>query len=55
MFVTDNASVFTFFAEVCYSGDPFAMLIRERRGAVVKEVSHEQGHTAPYAGYLDGR
>ena len=51
MFVTDNASVFTFFAEVCYSGDPFSVLIREKRGVDVKEVPRGQGHTAPYAGY----
>ena len=29
MFVNDNSSMFAFFGEVCYNGDPFATLIPE--------------------------
>lgn len=43
MFVTEDASAFAFFAEVCYSGDPFATLIRETRKGVVKEVPRGNG------------
>ena len=49
MFVTDNASVFTFFNEVCYSGDPFETLIRETRGTETKTVKRGEGMTAPYS------
>jgi hypothetical protein len=50
MFVNDNASVFAFFAEVCYSGDPFAVRIKETRGTETKTVGHDQGNTLPYSG-----
>ncbi len=53
MFVTDNSSVFTFFSEVCYNGDPFATLIRETRNGSVKTVSRGEGATAPYISHLD--
>ncbi len=50
MFVNDNASVFAFFSEVCYSGDPFATLIRETREGITKEVKMGAGAVAPYIG-----
>ena len=50
MFVTEDASAFAFFAEVCYTGDPFAVLIRETRKGVVKEVKRGAGTVTPYAG-----
>ena len=50
MFVTDAASVFAFFGEVCYSGDPFQTLIRETRGAETRAVRRGEGSTAPYIG-----
>ncbi|MFO0912510.1 MAG: glycosyl hydrolase family 28-related protein [Pirellulales bacterium] len=50
MFVNEDSSVFTFFNEVCYNNDPFAVLIRERRGTEVREVRAGHGSTAPYAG-----
>ena len=53
MFVTDNSSVFTFFNEICYSGDPFATLIRETRLQKVKSVMRGEGTTAPYATRFD--
>ena len=50
MFVNDKASVFAFFAEVCYSDDPFAVRIKETRGTETKTVGHDQGNTLPYSG-----
>ncbi len=52
MFVNDGASVWAFFAEVCYSGDPFAALIRETRHGQTRTVKKGEGLTVPYAGYL---
>ena len=51
MFVNDNSSVWAFFAEVCYSGEPFESLIRETRGSETKEVKCDEGNTTPYSGY----
>ena len=50
MFVNTDSSVWAFFAEVCYSGDPFAVRVQETRGGETKNVSNGDGHTAPYAG-----
>ena len=50
MFVNDRSSVFTFFAEVCYSGDPFAVRIQETRGGETKSVGKDEGGTLPYSG-----
>ncbi len=49
MFVTDNASVFTFFNEVCFNGDPFETLIRETQGQSQATVKRGEGSTAPYS------
>ena len=53
MFVTDNSSVFTFFNEVCYSGDPFQTLIQETRGKTTKIVKRDEGWIAPYVSRPD--
>ena len=50
MFVNDGSSVFAFFAEVCYSGDPFAVRIQETRAGETKSVGKDDGHTLPYSG-----
>jgi len=50
MFVNTDSSVWAFFGEVCYSGDPFATLVRETRGAETREVKRGIGGTIPYAG-----
>lgn len=50
MFVTEDAAVFAFFSEVCYTGDPFAVLIRESREGVTREVKRGAGAVAPYVG-----
>ena len=52
MFVTDNSSVFTFFNEVCFNGDPYATLIHEVRNGAVVTVKRGEGTTAPYASRL---
>ncbi len=49
MFVTKNASVFMFFNEVCYNGDPFLNLIEETQGLESKLLGREGNHTAPYS------
>jgi hypothetical protein len=48
MFVTNNSSVFSFFNEVCFNGDPFAVLIQETRGKATATIKREEGTTAPY-------
>ncbi|MBY0455750.1 MAG: glycoside hydrolase family 55 protein [Gemmataceae bacterium] len=50
MFVNEDASVFAFFSEVCYTGDPFALLIRETRKGATKEVKRGDGTVTPYVG-----
>jgi len=48
MFVTTDSSVFAFFGEICFSGDPFQTLIKETRQGKTETVGRGQGHTAPY-------
>jgi hypothetical protein len=48
MFVTEDAAVFAFFNEVCFSGDPFAVLIRESRGGTTQVIGPKDGSVAPY-------
>ena len=51
MFMNEDSSVWAFFAEVCYSGEPFESLIRETRGSETKEVKRGECNTTPYSGY----
>lgn len=51
MFVTTNASVYAFFGEVCYNGDPYATLIQETRGTQTKQIKRGEGLTLPYSGH----
>lgn len=51
MFVNDDSSVFAFFGEVCYSGDPFLTLIQATRGSQTQVVRRGEGGTTPYAGW----
>jgi hypothetical protein len=53
MFVTDHSSVFTFFGEVCFNGEPFETLIRETRSQAAATVKRGEGTTAPYVSRLD--
>lgn len=48
MFVTDHSSIFAFFNEVCFSGDPFANVIKETRGGATKILTRDDGDTRPY-------
>ena len=48
MFVTENASVFAYFGEVCFNGDPFSVIIRESRGTQTKNIKAGDGSTMPY-------
>ena len=48
MFVTENASVFAYFGEVCFNGDPFSLIIRESRGTQTKTIKAGDGSTLPY-------
>jgi hypothetical protein len=50
MFVNTESSVFAFFGEICFSGDPFAVKIHETRAGSTKSVSKDEGHTLPYSG-----
>ena len=48
MFVTENASAFVFFNEICFSGDPFTSLIQETRGDVTRTIKRGEGTILPY-------
>jgi len=50
MFVNENASVWTYFTERCYNGDPFTTLIRETRDGEPREVKAGDASTTPYSG-----
>ena len=50
MFVNEDSSVFAYFSEVCYNGDPFATLVRESRGAQTKMIKRGEGSSLPYVG-----
>jgi hypothetical protein len=49
MFRTENASVFAVFHEVCYSGDPFSVLVEEKQGDVARTVKPVDSGLSPYA------
>lgn len=55
MFVNLNSSVWAFFGEVCYTGDPFEVLIQETRGKETKTIRRGEGDTLPYIGLPQGR
>jgi hypothetical protein len=48
MYVNDNSSMFVYFAEVCFNGDPFETLIKEIRNNQTKTVKRGEGSVAPY-------
>ncbi len=50
MFVNKDSSVWAFFGEICFNGDPYRTLVRESRGMITKEISKGQGSTTPYSG-----
>ena len=40
MLVTEGSDLSASFCEVCFTGDPFAMVAREQRGDEVRELEH---------------
>jgi hypothetical protein len=54
MFLTEDSSVFAFFNEVCFNGDPYQALIQETQGGTTKIVKKGEGWIAPYAGGSGG-
>jgi hypothetical protein len=48
MMVNTNSTVWAFFNEVCYNGDPFAVRVSETRGTETRTLRREEGHTLPY-------
>lgn len=48
MFVTRDSSVFAWFREICYSGEPFEVLVEEHRGDETRTVRRDEGQTVPY-------
>ncbi len=50
MFVNEDSSVWAYFSERCYTGDPFATLVRETRDGQVRELKPGEATTAPYSG-----
>lgn len=55
MFVTGDSSVFAFFNEVCFNGDPFETLISETRNQQSKTVKRGEGGTTPYVAMPESR
>lgn len=55
MYVNSDSSVWAFFGEVCYNGDPFAVRVVETRGTETRSIGNNEGHTAPYSGCMQGR
>lgn len=51
MFVNRDSSVYAWFAEVCFNGDPFKILIQEVRAGESRSVPRGKGGTIPYAGW----
>ena len=51
MFVNEDSSVWTFFGETCFNGDPFAAIIRETRGGETKTLGKDEASAVPYSGY----
>lgn len=50
MFVNTDSSVWAFFSEVCYNGDPFVVRVSETHGTETRILGGDDGHTAPYSG-----
>jgi hypothetical protein len=47
--------VWAFFGEVCYNGDPYAVMIRETRGRDTKEVKRADAPFVSYSGVPTGK
>lgn len=51
MFVNDDSSVFAYFGEVCFNGDPFQVKVKELRGTETRILRKDDSHTVPYSGH----
>ena len=51
MFVNDDSSMWAFFGEVCFNGDPFETIIKETRSGETKTLGKGDGQTLPYSGF----
>lgn len=51
MLVNDDSSVWTFFGETCFNGDPSTTVIKETRRGATKTLGREQANALPYSGY----
>jgi hypothetical protein len=50
MFINRDSSIFAFFGEVCFNGNPFTTLVQETRGTETRTLHRTNGHTIPYLG-----
>lgn len=50
MFVNRDSTVWAFFGEVCFNGDPFAVRVEESRGTETRTVGKNDPHTVLYSG-----
>lgn len=48
MLVTEDASVFAFFGEVCFTGNPFQVIVKERRQGQERSIIRGEGESLPY-------
>ena len=55
MFRTEDSTVFAFFNEVCYSGDPFQVFVEETQGKLSKTIRPKDGGLSPYVTKPDGK
>jgi len=50
MFVNESSSVWAWFGEVCFNGDPFTTLVRETREGETRTIRRGGGNCFPYSG-----
>lgn len=48
MFVTQDASLFAYFHEVCFNGDPFLHIVQETQRGRSRTLTRADAHTTPY-------
>ena len=55
MFVNDDSSVWTFFGETCFNGDPYVTIVKETRSGETKTLGNKEASAVPYSGYTNPR
>lgn len=53
MFINLDSSVFAFFNEVCFNGDPFETLVQETRNGTTQRLPRGSARTTPYIGFAE--